>query len=600
MKKLLSLLLCMMLIVCAVPMAAFADTVTPTVTTNDLADSKIEIEKTSFTFTGKEIKPNVTVKLGTDVVPVTGYDVTYTNNVNVGDIAAVTVKGKAPYSGEKTIYFAIEAKEFSSSDKPVIEITPQKKGSEANTLENATVTWQGNALVAGIDYDVICDHSKVGTQTAKFNFKGNYAGTVSANYDVVLNSITEAGIYLTDLNASYTFNGKAHEPKISVRIGTNELTEGKDYKVSYENNVNASRATSSAKIVVTGMGAYSGMMEKTFQIAPAKISDVVITFDPNAYTATGQPITPTYTMKLGDYTLEKDKDYTVTFSNNIAIGEATATFTANSNFTGTRTEKFQIVSKAISDLEAKVLTAEYTYDGKAKEPAVEVKDGDVVLTAGTDYTVAYEDNTRAGTAKVIITGVGKYGGSATLTFHIEGKPNRIITGADSYTKYLTSKVFNLDAEASGDQKQFTYTSSNEDVVTVSNGGNVTVKGTGKATITIKTSGTTEYNPAEKVVTITVKPLKPVVTLTSSKKKQVKVSWTKQEGATKYQVRYGRNGKYYYRTVKHLDNEFTKTYTYLNNRTSGKTYYIKVRSITEMKDGTVVYGNWSTTKKIKSK
>ena len=45
MKKLLSLLLCMMLIVCAVPMAAFADTVTPTVTTNDLADSKIEIEK---------------------------------------------------------------------------------------------------------------------------------------------------------------------------------------------------------------------------------------------------------------------------------------------------------------------------------------------------------------------------------------------------------------------------------------------------------------------------------------------------------------------------------------------------------------------------
>ena len=72
MKKLLSLLLCMMLIVCAVPMAAFADTVTPTVTTNDLADSKIEIEKTSFTFTGKEIKPNVNVKLGTDVVPVTG------------------------------------------------------------------------------------------------------------------------------------------------------------------------------------------------------------------------------------------------------------------------------------------------------------------------------------------------------------------------------------------------------------------------------------------------------------------------------------------------------------------------------------------------
>ena len=76
--------------------------------------------------------------------------------------------------------------------------------------------------------------------------------------------------------------------------------------------------------------------------------------------------------------------------------------------------------------------------------------------------------------------------------------------------------------------------------------------------------------------------------------------TLEEGATKYQVRYGRQGKYYYKTCKHIDSDFTKTYTYLNNRTSGKTYYIKVRSITEMPDGTIVYGNWSPVQKIKSK
>ena len=213
--------------------------------------------------------------------------------------------------------------------------------------------------------------------------------------------------------------------------------------------------------MVTGIGAYSGTAEKTFTIESAKMSDVKVTFaqDP----ATGQPVQPSFTATLGDYTLEEGADYSAAYSNNTAAGKATVTLhSKNGNFEGTK----------------------------------------------------------------------------TLEFRINGRPNRIVTGADSYTKYLTSKEFNLDAEAA-EAKQLIYTSSNEDVVTVSNIGLVTVKGTGAATITIKTSGTTEYEPAEKTVTVTVKPLKPVVTLTSPQKKQVKVTWTKQEGATKYQVRYGR-------------------------------------------------------------
>ena len=366
---------------------------------------------------------------------------------------------------------------------------------------------------------------------------------------------------------TYTFNGKAHEPGVTVSLGTRTLKEGEDYTVSYVNNVKASVATTPNKVVVTGMGAYSGTVEKTFTIEPAKMSDVKVTFSQDAYPATGQPIQPTFTATLGDYTLEEGADFAASYSNNTAAGKATVTLhSKNGNFEGTTTAEFTIVSNDISNLEAKVLTAEYDYDG---------------------------------TAKVIVTGMGKYGGTKTLEFRIKGRPNRIVTGADSYTKYLTSKEFSLDAEAA-EAKQLIYTSSNEDVVTVSDTGRVTVKGTGAATITIKTSGTTGFEPAEKVVTVTVKPLKPVVTLTSPEKKQVKVTWTKQKGATKYQVRYGRQGKYYYRTCKHIDSQFSKTYTYLNNRTSGKTYYIKVRSITEMPDGTIVYGNWSEVQKIKSK
>lgn len=401
-------------------------------------------------------------------------------------------------------------------------------------------------------------------------------------------------------NVTYTFNGKAHEPGVTVSLGTRTLKEGEDYTVSYVNNVKASVATTPNKVVVTGMGAYVGTAEKTFTIEPAKMSDVKVTFSPDTYPATGQPIQPTFTATLGDYTLKEGADFAAAYSNNTAAGKATVTLhSKNGNFVGKTTAEFTIVSRDISQLEAKVLTAEYDYDGTAKEPAVEIKDGETTLVQNTDYTLAYENNTNAGTAKVIVTGIGKYGGTKTLEFSIKGRPNRIVTGADSYTKYLTSKEFNLDAEAA-EAKQLIYTSSNEDVVTVSDTGRVIVKGTGLATITIKTSGTTEFEPAEKAVTVTVKPLKPVVTLTSPQKKQVKVSWTKQEGATKYQVRYGRQGKYYYKTCKHIDSDFAKTYTYLNNRISGKTYYIKVRSITEMPDCTIVYGNWSPVQKIKSK
>ena len=106
------------------------------------------------------------------------------------------------------------------------------------------------------------------------------------------------------------------------------------------------------------------------------MSDVKVTFSQDTYPATGQPIQPTFTATLGDYTLEEGADYAAAYSNNTAAGKATVTLhSKNGNFVGTTTAEFTIVSKDIAELEAKVLTAEYDYDGAAKEPAVEIKDG---------------------------------------------------------------------------------------------------------------------------------------------------------------------------------------------------------------------------------
>ena len=245
----------------------------------------------------------------------------------------------------------------------------------------------------------------------------------------------------------------------------------------------------------------------------------------------------------------------------------------------------------------------YAYTGSKIEPAVaSVKDGDTVLTKDTDYTVSYGENINAGIGTVVITGKSAaYVGSKTVEFKIEGKKAGIVTGYNTYNRYWpNAAALNLKARSSADEEGFVYTANNPEIATVDPYGNVTVHSTGQAIITIKTYGTKEYNPVQKTVTINVKPRKPSVKVTSTVKKQIKVAITKVEGATKYQVKYGRNGVYYNKYITHKDNQYKTVYTNIKNRISGKTYYVKVRAYKTMEDGTKVWGNWTDLKKIKAK
>ncbi|WP_303857788.1 GH25 family lysozyme [Aminicella lysinilytica] len=62
------------------------------------------------------------------------------------------------------------------------------------------------------------------------------------------------------------------------------------------------------------------------------------------------------------------------------------------------------------------------YDGSIMEPAVTVKDGDTVLTKGTDYVTMYFHNVKGGTAYIIVRGIGKYSNETLKTFTIATKP----------------------------------------------------------------------------------------------------------------------------------------------------------------------------------
>ena len=66
--------------------------------------------------------------------------------------------------------------------------------------------------------------------------------------------------------------------------------------------------------------------------------------------------------------------------------------------------------------------ADQTETGKALTPKPTVTFDGKTLVEGTDYTLSYKDNTKAGTATVVITGKGAYTGTKSATFVIKAAP----------------------------------------------------------------------------------------------------------------------------------------------------------------------------------
>lgn len=93
--------------------------------------------------------------------------------------------------------------------------------------------------------------------------------------------------------------------------------------------------------------------------------------------------------------------------------------TGKGNYTGKATGSFSITAMPKVDISGATASAgDQTYMGSALEPAVTVRLGSKTLASGTDYTVAYANNTNVGTATVTATGKGNYAGTAKKSFAI--------------------------------------------------------------------------------------------------------------------------------------------------------------------------------------
>ncbi len=201
----------------------------------------------------------------------------------------------------------------------------------------------------------------------------------------------------------------------------------------------------------------------------------------------GDTATPTIRAKKADTT---GATLTATYSCETHEGTATTLF-------------IPVTQKAVSADMIGEISAQ-TYTGNDIEPtSVIIKDGLHTLESGKDFTFSYDKNCNAGTATLIITGMGNYMGTASKTFTISPKP---IDGADIE---LVKDSFNYNgSEQTVSIKSVTLS----DGIQLANTDYVVAEGSNKATnagyITLTINGMGNY-AGTATTTWTINRIKPI-------------------------------------------------------------------------------------------
>lgn len=404
----------------------FQGTVSQTVKTGiNIASCTITVAKA--TYTGSALTPEVTVTNASgDVVDESNYTLAWSNNVNAGDAASVTVSGIKAYAGVKTQTFTIDARDINTASLAYTTPVPYQKPAdptEPGIISEPTLTYNGRTLKKGTDYNVTFENNEAVGQ-AKFTVKGkgNFTGNVEKNYSISTADINDT-TYMTysGVDAEYTYTGTAIEPTVILQQNGVQLEKGTDYSVTYSNNTKIG----TAHIYISGEGNYKNSeTELTFEITKAKITAAVVdAIDDQEFT--GKAIKPAFAVSVDGVALTAGVDFDVDYADNIEAGKATITLTGKNNYTGTKTASFGILKDISTNTNTvKIAPIEaQEYAGDAVKPDIVVtdiyQDGTVyTLEASKDYKVDYADNNDIGTATVTVTGKGYYKNSLTANFEI--------------------------------------------------------------------------------------------------------------------------------------------------------------------------------------
>jgi len=586
-----------------------------------IAGAKITVP--TQTYTGSALAPSadqVTVVLDGKTLDSKYYTVKYTNNTNAGT-AKATVTGKNGYSGSVSGDFTIAAKSIQDASIIVDYESKVSYDDQKPSESNVSVYDGTRELKKDTDYTVTYENNTVETTDAKIIIvgKGNYKDQIERTFIISKEIISIADAKVT-INKSFVYNGSAQTPEkadITVKLKDGTILDSAAYEiVPVDKNIDAGEVS----ISVRGLAeyGYSGTASGTYTIESKNITECQVHYS-SSVDYTGAECKPEVTVADGGSDLTRDKDYTVSYSNNTDPGTATITIKGQGNYTGTYTGSFTIVKKndptpeKINLSSAVITVADQTYTGKALTPSITVVLNGAVLPASA-YTVTYSNNVNVGTATVTITGKGNYVGSTSATFAIKAaakpvtptvtKPGKVkgisvksvkttsatlkwkkVSGASGYMVYqknpstgktklvktVSSKTVSYKATKLKSATKYTYT-----IYAYKLSGKTKVKGSGTAYTFVTKPGAVKKTKA-----------------VSRKTKTCVVSWKKTKGADGYEVYMATSKKGKYKKIGQ-----TKKLTLTKKKLKkGKTCYFKVRAYKTYK-GKKTYGAY--TKVIKAK
>ncbi len=403
-------------------------------------------------YTGKRICPELQVinDAGESLQEGIDYTVTYKHNLNIGT-ATATVTGIGNCVGTMTQSFAIVPMDAASIEVELSNQTLEYTGDSVNP--EITVS-ADRVLVENVDYTVVyVDNSSVATDSvdtgdykAIITFVGNYTGTKEIAYSIQPVSVGKLGIQIS----AYTYTGNAIVPSVEnmqIYLNGELLSEEQKAGLSVtlaESNVDV---TNSALATISGTGNFTGSTRVGFEIIGKELDSSDLNFvvagntissSNTGYKAewTGTEIEPSVEIWDGSEQLVLGEDYSVVYRYNTEIGRARIVISGKNNYQGTKTLFFDIVGMTLSEAEGYTVSLEdtnYIYDGTKKQPKVEVVKDAVLLEEGIDYSVTYSNNVNAGTAKVLVSGIGKYTGSITKEFTIAPKTREDATSVKTST-----------------------------------------------------------------------------------------------------------------------------------------------------------------------
>lgn len=241
---------------------------------------------------------------------------------------------------------------------------------------------------------------------------------------------------------TYSYNGKAQTPDVTVTLNDKELEKNTDYKIDYVNNQNAGTAT----INITGMGRYEGSLSKNFNITKKAVTVSGITAQGKIYDGTVKNILNFNKVEINGL-LEGDSltvNATGTFTDAKAGDNKTVTITGltlggkdKENYTLADSGQQTSATASIGKLPVKLQWNEKTdfiYNGQEQSVTAKVSNA----VKDDIFTLSYENNTAVST------------GVYTARVIALGNDNYTLEGADNISKkWSVSYAVADDASISG-------------------------------------------------------------------------------------------------------------------------------------------------------